>query len=253
VSGLACGKSYTIGLTAVDAAGNESNRAEATGTTSTAACTATTPAPAPSPTGLVGAWGFNETSGGTVADASGKGNTGTVAGATRTTTGKFGRALSFDGVNDVVTIPDSASLDLTKGMTLEAWVNPTATSGFRTAIFKENLAAGRPAYSLYGSNGSARPTAEIGATTLAGSQSIPTNTWSHIAATFDGANVRVYRNGTLVGTRALSGSLAQTGNPLKIGGNGIWSEWFRGQIDEVRVWNVARSATQIQADMNAAI
>jgi hypothetical protein len=56
-----------------------------------------------------------------------------------------------------------------------------------------------------------------------------------------------------VGSRALSGSLVSTNDPLKIGGNAVWSEWFRGQIDEVRVWNAARTAAQITADMNAAI
>ena len=54
--------------------------------------------------GLVGAWGFDETSGTTATDASGRGNTGTISGATRTTAGKFGSALTFDGVNDLVTV-----------------------------------------------------------------------------------------------------------------------------------------------------
>ena len=75
--------------------------------------------------GLVGAYNFEEASGSTVVDASGKGNTGTISGATRITQGRFGKALSFDGVNDWVTINDTASLDLTTGMTLEAWVYPT--------------------------------------------------------------------------------------------------------------------------------
>ena len=77
------------------------------------------------PAGLVGAWGFDEGTGTTVADASPAGNSGTISGATRTAFGRFGGALSFDGVNDMVTIPDANSLDLTTGMTLSAWVNPT--------------------------------------------------------------------------------------------------------------------------------
>src|SRR4051794_8308168 len=59
---------------------------------------------------LVGAWGFDEASGTTVQDTSGTGNAGTISGATRTASGRFGGALTFDGVNDWVTVPDAASL-----------------------------------------------------------------------------------------------------------------------------------------------
>ena len=82
------------------------------------------PAAAPAAVnGLVGAYSFDAGSGTSAADSSGSANTGTLSGATWAA-GKNGNALSFDGVNDWVTIADSASLDLTSGMTLEAWVKP---------------------------------------------------------------------------------------------------------------------------------
>jgi hypothetical protein len=59
-----------------------------------------------------------------------------VAGATWTTAGRAGQALSF-GVNDRINVNDSASLDLTGGMTLEAWAYATALSGWHTVIMKE--------------------------------------------------------------------------------------------------------------------
>ena len=75
------------------------------------------------------AYGFEETSGTTVADSSGTGNNGTIGGAAaRTAAGKIGRAIDFDGVNDLVSVPDANSLDLTTGMTLEAWVQPDTVS-----------------------------------------------------------------------------------------------------------------------------
>ena len=101
--------------------------AGATGSPKTVAVTLTVNPVTPPGTGPVGAWGFDETeTGTTTADASGRGNTGTIAGAMRTTAGKIGRRPTFDGVNDWVTVPDAASLDLTNRATLEAWVYPTA-------------------------------------------------------------------------------------------------------------------------------
>ena len=92
----------------------------------------------PPPAGLVAAYGFEETSGTAVTDSSGAGNNGTIGGgAARTAAGKIGRAIDFDGVNDLVAIPDANSLDLTTGMTLEAWVQPDTLSSWREVILKE--------------------------------------------------------------------------------------------------------------------
>src|SRR5437773_3247770 len=79
--------------------------------------------------GLVAAYSCNEGAGTTVTDASGNGNTGTIGNATWTTAGKYGNALVFNGTNAFVTISDRASLHLTTGMTLEAWVRPSTVSG----------------------------------------------------------------------------------------------------------------------------
>src|SRR5215204_190405 len=109
--------------------------------------------------GLVAAYGFDEVAGTTAADASGSGNVGPVSGETWSAAGRYGGALSFDGVNDVVNIADAASLDLTTGMTLEAWVRPSVQTGYRTVIQKD--IPGELAYSLYGSGSTNRPQAYI--------------------------------------------------------------------------------------------
>ena len=67
--------------------------------------------------GLVAAYGFNEGTGTTLLDQTGTGHTGTIAGPTWTAQGKFGSALTFDGVNDWVTVNDANDLDFTTGMT----------------------------------------------------------------------------------------------------------------------------------------
>jgi hypothetical protein len=198
------------------------------------------------------ALGFNENSGTTVVDASGLGNNGTTLNTTWAT-GKYGNALSFNGTNSWVTANNAAALNLTNRMTLEAWVYPTTTNGWRTVIMREPNAN----YYLDSSNGSftgAGPSAGVNNGTFQdvyGSSSLPVNTWSHLAATWDGTTLRVYVNGTQVASKAISQTTVTTTSPLRIGGNSTWGEYFAGKIDEVRVYNRALSMSEIQTDMNS--
>ena len=82
---------------------------------------------------------------------------------------------------------------------------------------------------------------------------LPLNTWTHLATTYDGANIRVYRNGALVATLASTGPFDQSNSPLRLGGNSTWSEWWQGRIDEVRVYNRALSAAEIAIDRDTPI
>src|SRR5439155_4347979 len=72
---------------------------------------------------LVAAYSFDEGTGATVTDLSGKANNGTISAATWTTSGKYGNALSFNGTNSSVTVPDANSPDLSARFTLAAWVS----------------------------------------------------------------------------------------------------------------------------------
>ena len=78
------------------------------------------------------------------------------------------------------------------------------------------------------------------------------NTWYHIAATYDGSSVKLYVNGCLVADSALTGTLIQNNLITAIGtqSSNIVSEHFRGNIDEVRIWNVTRTQAQLLANMN---
>ena len=82
-----------------------------------------------------------------------------------------------------------------------------------------------------------------------GTAVLSTTAWTHLAATYDGSTLRFYVNGTQAGSRSVSGSMVTSANPLRIGGNLVWGEYFRGQIDEVRIYNGALTQSQIQADM----
>jgi chitodextrinase len=392
--------------------------------------------------GLVAAYSFDKGTGTTVADASGNGNNGTINGATWTSAGHSGNGLVFDGTSALVTINDSASLHLTTGMTLEAWVYPTTVSAaWRDVVMKGNdnyylevtsKPSGAPAsggdmiggpligpaalttvtvgsspsatlvtsnlnpsgafwvradaanvptiahvdfwvdgalyhrenvapYCLFGDDDvnpltgtlpsgahtivaevysdettlvvtspsitvtvGSSPSATLVASSLnpsgafwvrADVANVPTiahvdfwvdgalyhregiapyclfgddgvnpltgtlpsgahtivakvysdettlvvtspsiaNTWTHLATTYDGATLRLYVNGVEVASRAQAGSMATSTDPLQIGGDGIYGQYFQGMIDEVRVYNVALTAAQIQSDMNTPI
>jgi len=206
-------------------------------------------------TGLVAAYGFNEGSGTVITDLSGNGNHGTISGAAWTSSGRFGKALTFDGVNDWVTVNDAPSLDLTTGMTLAAWVYPTTNTGWRTIVIKEQ--SGQLIYALYSSTDSKKPSGHVFVNgkdeILRGPSQLPLNTWTHLATTYNGSVLRLYVNGVQVSSRSVSGSILTSTRPLRIGGNSVWPEWFKGRIDEVRVYNRALSGGEIQADMNTPI
>ncbi|MFI0417728.1 LamG-like jellyroll fold domain-containing protein [Spongiactinospora sp. 9N601] len=216
----------------------------------------TTAADAPQPIpGLVAAYGMNEGSGTSVADASGKNNTGTGS-STAWVNGKYGKALSFNGSSSWVTVQDAASLRLTTGMTLSAWVNPATVSSWSPILGKE-LSEEALSYTLYASN-STVPSGWVQTdpetpTTVNGASPLPVSTWSHVALTYDGSALRLFVNGAQVGQTALSGSLYDDGSPLRIGGNAAWGEFFAGLIDEVRVYDRAQTATEIQTDMNTPV
>ena len=201
--------------------------------------------------GLVGAWSFDEGSGTNAADASGSGNTGTLAGAGWNASGRFGKAVSFDGVNDWVSVADSASLDVTSGITIEAWLRPTALSGWDTGVMKES--GSNFVYTLYTNTSSNRPSGFVGASEIEGSAQLPLNTWTHVAITYDRSNLRMYVNGTQNGVQPATAAIPTSSGPLRFGGNGVWDEWFAGLIDEVRVYNRALTATEVQGDMNTGI
>ncbi len=209
-------------------------------------------------TRLVAAYDFEEASGATVVDAASQGNKGTISGATRITTGRFGKALSFDGVNDWVTINDAPSLDLTACMTLEAWVYPTVNMTHQATVVLKQQPSGL-VYTLRANSDANQPSmaVRIGGSyrTLKGGPGswLRANEWKHLAATYNGTTERLYVNGTQVAQQPQTGPIEVSSGPLRLGGNSIWGEFFKGRIDEVRIYNRALSAKEIQTDRDISV
>jgi glucose/arabinose dehydrogenase len=244
-TGLSPNTTYRYRVRAIDAAANLSGYSNIAGTT--------TQAGGSGPPGLVAAYAFDEGGGTTATDASGNGNTGTLSGATWTS-GKYNSGLAFSGGFARVNVPDSASLDLTTAMTLEAWVMPTTvTSAWRDVIYKGNDMY----YLMATSSRNGRP---VGGGTIAGTHreatapaTIGVNTFTHLAVTYDGSAVRLFVNGTQVASTAATGSIVTSTNQLQIGGDSLYGQYFAGTIDEVRIYNTALTQAQVQADMTSPI
>jgi hypothetical protein len=77
--------------------------------------------------------------------------------------------------------------------------------------------------------------------------------WSHLALTYDGVRLRLYVDGTQVSSRAITGTILRTTDPLWIGGNRPYGEHFQGVIDEVRVYDRALSPSEVKAEMSTPI
>ena len=199
----------------------------------------------------VGIWRFEEGVGSTVYDYSGYGNNGTINGGANYTTGILGKALSFDGVNDYVNAGNGASLNITDAITVEAWVETNLLSDY-------GIIATKGSYTYFFSlNSSEAPALLIGNSsasswniTCSGS-SLQTGTWYHIAGQYSSSvgSVSLYINGVL--NKTCSGTAQKIGSNtswVSIGSASSYSStyFFKGFIDEVRIYSQALSAMEIQ-------
>ncbi len=198
------------------------------------------------PPGLVAAYAFSEGSGLATSDASGNGNNGVLINGPVWTTGKYDNGLLFDGVNDYVEIPSSASLNPAQ-ITVTAWVyNPVVGAGI---ILSKGTAGDQ--YHLRLTNSNIRLVVN-GGTQIELPYTISPG-WHHIAATYSGTSFNLYYDGALLGSSSVTATMSTSILPLRIGirkdANGLFINPFNGEIDEVRIYNRVLSISEVNADM----
>jgi hypothetical protein len=196
-------------------------------------------------TSVVGMWHLDET-GGTgayLADSSGSGNNGTPTGTT-VVDGVTGKARSFNGASDYITI-NSSTLSTGGTKTVEAWIKTSTTTGMVFSSYD-----GTNGYQLY-----VTPTGNLalwsnGGLFLNSGMSIIDGKWHYVVGTWDGTNGNLYLDGVMVMSAART-ITTNTSNQAQIG---VYCTgpcgtptgyWFNGTIDEVRVSTVARSPEEI--------
>ncbi len=210
---------------------------------------------------LVGHWAFDEGSGTTAADSSGKGNDGTIVGTTAWIEGVLGSALEFHGTGvvggfkDYVDCGKDASLDIAGPISICMWIRPDAdnpeakgTGGGETApMGKADAAVGwswqvrygwgsSSPYMCFTFNTSPRAWAYVG-------RNLDQYEWCHIACSHDGATLKCYLNGEQTDSTAM-GKIASSDTPVLIGSDGWGCDW-QGAIDDVRIYNHALTAGDI--------
>jgi hypothetical protein len=112
------------------------------------------------------------------------------------------------------------------------------------------------AYSLVANSGTNQPDAGVLVGSwkeVVGGTSLPANTWKHLAATYDGATLRLYVDAVQVAQGSITGALQVSNGALRIAGHSILGDFFSGRIDEVRIYNKALTQAEIAADRNRPI
>ena len=166
------------------------------------------------------------------------------------TTGKVGNALSFDGTNDFVSVPDNATLDLGGTGTLAAWVRLDTLNRWHSVIAKGNANDSRVHNYALEITDTNRVYCNLGNNSsdllLESTTTLATGQFRHLACTWNGTTLSLYIDGVLNTSRAQTLTPAGNTAPLYIGQYGGNSDRLDGIIDEVRIYNSALTR-EIQA------
>ena len=206
-------------------------------------------------TPLIAGYPFEEGNGQTVLDLSGNGNNGTLAeGAIRNLDGNTGEAIEFNGADSSINL--GAMNFTTPTMSIALWFKPYAfgTSDARL-ISKANGTASSAHYwmiSTISQSGQSRlrfqlKTQNGGTSTLIGNTTLILGVWTHVTATYDGINMKLFQNSIQVGNLAKTGAISTSSSiEAWIGANPSNTNFFDGLIDDVRLYGEALSGATIQ-------
>jgi hypothetical protein len=169
--------------------------------------------------------------------------------------GEVGQTFVFNGNSALIQVPDAPNLTFSTGMTFEAWIYATAVGGQYHELFSkwEGGDSNQRSYTITidpGGTAAFTVSADGGFGNLGRVFSrniVPTNQWTHLAATYDGSALKLYLNGVLQNTTAWTQGIFQGTAPLIIGSTLVSGSYFAGSIDEASVYNRALSDSEIQA------
>ncbi len=171
--------------------------------------------------------------------------------------GLSGTALSVDGSGDFINFGNQPLFDFggTKNFTFEVWVKPNVANASGHIFSKYNrFIVGQ--YFLGLDNGVVVLQREVAPYTLAGTQVLLANQWYHIAGTYDGTEMKIYIDGVLNASQVSTGSASNNSTIVTMGGgyyNNAPGYFLNAEIDELRIWSVARTEQQIRENKHLTI
>lgn len=202
--------------------------------------------------GLVAYLRFDEGVGATATDSSGNGNTGILVNGPTWTTGKTGQAAQFDGIDDYVSVPFILNPS-TANFTAAAWVYATGEDTTRTEniilVQEDGTGIGRAWLARTASTASTpnKLFTFLGGTALVSTSNLTLNNWYHVVVTVNGAETKLYLNGTQEAWATTTQNNADGTMRVASHKTGVSGEKWQGRIDEVRIYSRALSASEVQA------
>ncbi|MCB2221517.1 MAG: LamG domain-containing protein [Bacteroidetes bacterium] len=162
-------------------------------------------------------------------------------------------SLFYDGVDDYVDCGTNPELNITGSITIELWIYLNGPLTIYERLVEKDWATSYFLGGKYGLNGIAfgmdansNPANVLETATNVLTQSV----WTHVAGTWDGATLRIFINGEEVASKPWAVTVDGSTNSTKLGKfYGPDNNFFRGNMDEVRIWNVALTAEQLQENM----
>jgi hypothetical protein len=202
---------------------------------------------------LVAAYSFNEGAGASSADVSGNGYAANLISGPAWVTGHTGSALSFNGTSSYASTKLVTHLS---SWTVSTWVRSPAAPGSGASSGPIHREANYH-INWNHSNAAFRGAAGVrvkGVWYPASFGALAANTWYYLAATYDGETLKSYTNGVLVTSNtAPSGPADSDPNPLTIAKHATVKQFFRGTVDDVRIYNRALTQAEIQSDMKTPV
>jgi hypothetical protein len=166
-----------------------------------------------------------------------------------------GSALQFDGSNDYIDFGNSSAFNIDSAVTFEVWLNPDTTlNGFilnKWVNFQEDkqmvYTGGHVTFYLHN---------VFAGVALVSSSIVPVHQYTHVAATYDGSVAKLYVNGVLDTSKSVGSQPSNSSGMLYMGSNPDRFDViapFKGILDEFRIWDIARTQSQIQSTMNQSL